>query len=386
MSALPKYEAFQSLDVVPSLFVSDERLAALSDVFLQMHDVRRASPESLFEDGEERLLVLELAEQGALSVLEATVRLAPKTKVLVISDALPAPAVRAMLALSSSDIAASAASPTDISRTVGRLMDVAPNDPLRKNQCWVLTGAVGGAGATTLAIELAYASAQRDPDNSVCLVDLNLSDGMVAPYLEGQPKLDLLSLSDAPERLDPTLLSAYSWQHETGFDLICATRNADIHELINPDLVLRLLDTVCAVYSHVIVDMPRHRFAWTKPILGAVDEVLVVSEFSVPSLHAASDMTREVDALRADLAPAKLVLNRMSAGKREFSVERAGKAIDRDIASVIRSDWKSAREAVNLGMPISLVKPKSPLLKDVSVLLNQLDPAVTETGRKRLWR
>ena len=156
--------------------------------------------------------------------------------------------------------------------------------------------------------------------------------------------------------------------------------------MTNADMILRLLDTVCAVYSHVIVDMPRQRRAWSKPILAGVDEVLVVSEFTVPSLHAAADMTREVDALRMDAPTSRLVLNRMSDGKREFSVQRASKAIERDIGAVIRSDWKSAREAVNLGMPVAQVKPKSTLVKDVMTLLKQLDPALTETGKKRMWR
>ena len=386
MSALPKLDAANDVGIVPSLLVSDKRLAELSGVFLQMNDLRGLPVESVLVSDKAQLLVLELKAEGALSLLETTARLAPETKVLVISDALSAPAVRAMLALNSSDIAAEAASATDISRAVGRLVEVVPDGPIRKNQCWVMTGAVGGAGATTLAIELACATAIRDSENSVCIVDLNLSDGMAAAYLEGTPKLDLHDLASAPERLDPTLLSAYVWQHETGVDLVSAKRNPDAYETTNPDIVLRLLDTVCSVYTQVIVDMPRHRSAWTKSVLGAVDEVLVVSEFTVPSLHAAADMAREVDSLRADAEPAKLVLNRMSDGKREFSIDRASTAIERDIVSVIRSDWKSAREAVNLGVPIARVKSKSVLVKDVVSLLQRLDPALTETGRKRLWR
>jgi len=319
-------------------------------------------------------------------LLEEIAKQAPDTKVLVISDALSAVAVRAMLRLQTSDIAASAADATDIVKAAGRLMDVTPQGPDRKNQCWVVTGAVGGAGSTTLAIELACATAMRDPDNSVCLIDLNLADGMVAAYLEGEQKLDLVALADAPERLDPTLLNAYCWEHESGVSLISPKRNPDVHEAVDADIILRLLDTVCTVYSHVIVDMPRHRRAWSKPVLSVVDEVMVVSEFTVPSLHAAADMTREVDALRMDVEPSRLVLNRMSDGKREFSVQRASKAIEREIGAVVRSDWKSAREAVNLGVPVAKVKPKSMMVKDVMTLLKQLDPALTETGKKRMWR
>lgn len=386
MTAQAQLKPVTASELTPSLLVSPERMSDVGASFSEVTDLSGLPLEDAIAARGDHLMIIDLTQTGSLALLEAVARLAPDTKVLVISDALSAPAVRAMLKLQASDIAASAASADDIVKASGRLMDVTPDGPTRKNQCWVIAGAVGGAGATTLAIELACATAMRDPENSVCLVDLNLADGMVASYLEGECRLDLLGLAEAPERLDPTLLNAYCWEHETGVHLISAARNPDVHEMTNADMILRLLDTVCAVYSHVIVDMPRQRRAWSKPILAGVDEVLVVSEFTVPSLHAAADMTREVDALRMDAPTSRLVLNRMSDGKREFSVQRASKAIERDIGAVIRSDWKSAREAVNLGMPVAQVKPKSTLVKDVMTLLKQLDPALTETGKKRMWR
>lgn len=386
MSAQVKIDPIAVSDLKPSILASPARMAALSELFSGVEDLSGLpAKEALMLRGE-HLVIIELAADGALFLLEEIAKGAPETKTLVISDALSAVAVRAMLRLQASDIAAAGADATDIARAAGRLMDVTPEGPTRKNHCWVITGAVGGAGATTLAIELACATAMRDPENSVCLVDLNLADGMVSAYLEGEQKLDLVALADAPDRLDPTLLNAYCWQHETGVSLISPKRNPDIYEMVSADMILRLLDTVCAVYSHVIVDMPRQRRSWTKPILAGVDDVMVVSEFTVPSLHAAADMTREVDALRGDVSPSRLVLNRMSDGKREFSVQRASKAIDCDISAVIRSDWKSAREAVNLGMPVARVKPKSMLVKDIMDLLKELDPSFTETGKKRLWR
>lgn len=386
MSALEKVTPATLSDIRPAMLVAPDRLSALADVFVTTTDLLGKPVEEAVTGEGADLILVELGQPGATELIEAIAKTTPETKVLVIGDALPAQAVRAMLRLQASDLASASARPADIVKAAGRLMEVTPDGPTRRNQCWVVTGAVGGAGATTLAIELACATAARDPENTVCLVDLNLADGMVAAYLEGSPKLDLISLSDAPDRLDPTLLSAYCWEHEAGVTLVSAPRNADIHEIAGADLVLRLLDTVCAVYSHVIVDMPRSRQAWSKPILAGVDEVMVVSEFTVPSLHAAADMTREVDTLRQEAPASRLVLNRMSDAKTEFSVSRASKAIEREIGAVIRSDWKSARAAVNLGMPIQSVKPKSKLVKDVMTLLKQLDPALTETGSKRMRR
>lgn len=370
----------------PSLLVQPDRARSLGEVFSSATDLAGLPIEEALSERGGDITIVDLSASGALPLLDAIAKHAPETKVLVIGDAMPAQAVRAMLKLQTSDLVASSAGPGDIVKAVDRLMEASSGPATRQNQCWVVTGAVGGAGATTLAIELACATAMANEQNSVCLVDLNLADGMVSSYLEGQPRLDLMGLADAPDRLDPTLLNAYCWEHETGVTLISAGRNPDVHEVTNADMILRLLDTVCAVYTHVIVDMPRERRSWSKLILSGVDEVMVVSEFTVPSLHAAADMSREVDALRQEAPASRLILNRMSDGKREFSVQRASKAIERDIGAVIRSDWKSARAAVNLGMPVARVKPKSMLVKDVMTLLKQLDPGLVETTKKRARR
>lgn len=373
MSALRKEQAAPASNMCPAMLLNPSRFAELEGMFSGSVDLTGSSSDDLsLLDGTDFLL-LELSQQGSIEWLESVARLSPETKVLAIGDALPTPAVRAMLRIQASDVASSSAAAGDIVSAAGRLVQTASDGSAQPTQCWVVAGAVGGAGATTIAIELACAAAAKDDANSVCIIDLNIADGMVASYLEGEPKLDLIGLSAAPDRLDPTLLSAYVWEHESGVNLVAAPRNPDVNEIVSSDLILRLLDTVCTVYSHVIVDMPRTRQSWSKPILSGADEVLVVSEFTVPSLHAAADMCREIDALRQDVAGSKLVLNRMSDSKTEFSVSRASKAIEREIGAVVRSDWKSARAAVNLGMPIQTVKPKSKLVKDIMTMMKHID-------------
>jgi len=386
MSALEKNIPTMASKICPAAYVTPARLTQFSGVFADVNDVSAMPTEKAIESAGADVLIIDLEAGGSLALLDELARSAPNTKVLVMGDALPSQAVRSMLSLKASDLVGSAASAEAIVRATGRLMDLTPAGPTRRNQCWVVSGAVGGAGATTIAIEMACATAMRDPENKVCLVDMNLADGMVPAYLESQARLDLFGLAEAPDRLDSTLLDAYSWLHETGVTVIAAPRNADVHDVVTVEMVLHLLDTVCAGFSHVIVDMPRERRSWSKPLLAGVDEVLVVSEFTVPSLQAAADMSREIDDLRIDVTPARLVLNRMSDSKMEFSVSRASKAISRDIEAVIRSDWKSARAAVNLGMPVARVKPKSVLVKDIMTVLKKLDPALTETGKKRMWR
>ena len=105
--------------------------------------------------------------------------------------------------------------------------------------------------------------------------------------------------------------------------------------------------------------------------MAAVDQAVIVSELTVPSLHAAADMCRDIDALRGEGDKARLVLNRMFQKKQfraGFPIDQAEKAIERKIDVTVTSDWDAARTAVNLGKPIANVKPKSALVMDVDSL------------------
>jgi pilus assembly protein CpaE len=267
----------------------------------------------------------------------------------------------------------------DILDTAARLSDTrteAKGGPAN-SVCWAFRGAVGGAGVSTIAIESAFALARLVGPGKVCLVDLNLADGMTASFLEAIPKLDLPALSSAPERLDARLLAAWCWQHEDGVSIIASPRNPEADLMASEAAVLRLLDISCAAFPYVILDMPRHMMPWTKPVLAAVDQAIIVSELTVPSLHAAADMCRDIDVLRGEGSKARLVLNRMFQKKQfraGFPVDTAEKAIERKIDVTVTSDWDAARTAVNLGKPIANVKPKSPLVMDVDGLVRKFAP------------
>lgn len=323
------------------------------------------------------LVVIDYRQPGAQTLLEAYALRRPEVGFLLIGDDLPAQAVRALFRFAASDVLSAGATPEMITTACRGLAGQVRKTGETKNSsmCWAMRGAVGGAGVTTLAIELAFAVQQRHPTWQVGMIDLNLTDGMSAAFLDGQKKLDVAGLCAAPERIDSTLLRAYSWEHEKGIYLMAAPRAPLAEDVATSEGILRLLDIACGMFDHVVVDMPRHRTPWTEPILAAVDEVLVVSELTVPSLHAAGDLCREVDAIRMGAAPSRLVLNRMFAKRshrHSFPIDKAERAIHRKIDFTVRSDWDAARMAANLGMPIAQVKARSPLVKDVATLAGVL--------------
>lgn len=317
----------------------------------------------------------------------------PETAAIVVGDDLPANAVRALLKLDVSDVVSARATAGDLLRRVHHLKEQMKAGAGGETKCWAFLGAVGGAGVTTISIESAFAIARRPARPSVCLVDLNLTDGMSAAYLDGLRRLDLSAVCRAPERLDSDVFEALSWTHPLGVSLLSAPRDPDAESLATIDGVLAILDVACSLYDHVILDLPRHRQPWTEAVITACDEVVVVSELTIPSLHAAADVAGHIDHLRESGDETRILLNRMISDKRNrhaISIDKAERAIGRNINATIASDWDAARSAVNLGKPVADVRETSALVKDVEAFVDVFAPVgVAEAGapkqKSKLW-
>jgi len=337
------------------------------------------------------LVVIDAAAETPESLsaaIAALGRAAPPPATLLVGAHLPVGLVRNLMRLPRSDVLEAPFSPADLALAAAPLIapHVATPIPNQPSRCWTVMGAVGGAGATTLAIEVACALAVRLPGpRRVCLIDLNLADGAAAAYLGAPSSLMLARASQAPERIDPSVLDSFVSGAPGGIDLLSAARDPHAFDTTSTDAVLRILEVACQVYDAVVVDAPRHRRPWTLDVLAGSDEFLVVSELTVPALLAARSLAAEVEAELPDGPPPRVVLNRLA--KRVFgpapSMGEAEKALQRKAAGGITSDWEAAAASANLGGPISQHRPKSRIVKDVGDLVDRLmaQPAQRATGK-----
>lgn len=299
--------------------------------------------------------------------------------VLMVGENLPAGLVRNLLRLEASDILEAPYSPDDLKNAVQALLvqaqPLVATSTVAASRCWGVTGAVGGSGATTIAIEIAHALAvQSGKERSVCLVDLNLADGAAAAYLGCAPTTRLADFGHAADRIDAAMLGAFVTPVSKGLDLMAGVRDPTAFDAVGRDAVLRMLEVACEVYDYVILDLPRHRRAWTLEALAGCDEVLVISELTVPALLAARAYSDEIeDGLSTGLRP-RIVLNRLAS--RMFgpapSMTEAEKALQRKAEAGVSSDWEAAAASANLGGPIAQHRPKSKIVKDIQLLVDRL--------------
>ncbi len=298
--------------------------------------------------------------------------------VLLVGQTLPAGLVRNVLRLPATDILEAPYTHEQLVAALQALLaeaHPAPTHATGDSRCWGVSGAVGGSGATTIAIEIAHALAARSgKDRAVCFVDLNLADGAAAAYLGAQPTARLADLGQAADRIDAAMLNAFITPVSKGLDLIAGVRDPTAFDAVSREAVLRMLEVACECYDWVILDLPRHRRSWTLEALAGCDEVLVISELTVPALLAARSYSDEIeDALGTGLRP-RIVLNRLAS--RMFgpapSMAEAEKALQRKAEAGVSSDWEAAAASANLGGPIAQHRPKSKIVKDVQTLVERL--------------
>ena len=312
--------------------------------------------------------------------IQALALCAAPPPVLMVGTHLPTAVVRNLLRIERSDVLDAPFSHENIVAAIEGLMatkassaTVAPSGDVAR--CWAVTGAVGGSGATTIAIEIAtQLCARSGKDKSVCLIDLNLADGSAAAYLGSSPAMRLGDLGRAADKLDVSMLQAFVTPVTKQLDLLAATRDPLAFDSIPAEAILRMLEIACDTYSWVVIDMPRHRRAWTVQALSGCDEILVTSELTVPALLAARSLSDEIERDMGSGKKPRIVLNRLAG--RMFgpapSMAEAERALQRKAEAGISSDWEAAAASVNLGGPIATHRPKSKIVKDVQVLVGRL--------------
>lgn len=368
------------------VLVIGQGLADIAREALAGAQLEVAGPERLqgrWTFGDSPDLVIIDADSASAEVLTGaidTLSRAPSHPAAILAgERLPAGLVRALLRLPKSDVLEAPFAAVDLALTAAALMTPEPAaasaEPESNSRCWTIMGAVGGAGATTIAIEIACTLAQRSRrPKRVALVDLNLADGAACAYLGATSNMLLSRASAAPERIDAALLDVFSAPAPGNFDLLASARDPHAFERTSGEAVIRLLEVACQVYDYVVVDAPRHRQSWTLDVLAGSDEIVLISELTVPALLAARSLAAEIEEEVVGGATPRIVLNRLA--KRVFgpapSVPEAEKALQRKTDGAVTSDWEAAAASVNLGGPISQHRPKSRIVKDINDIVDHL--------------
>ncbi|MFL6725376.1 MAG: CpaE family protein [Sphingomicrobium sp.] len=234
---------------------------------------------------------------------------------------------------------------------------------------------VGGVGATALLSQLAIRFAEREGihGREACLVDLDVQFGDVAFQLGLQPRLSLMELLEAGARLDGELVRATTIEHSSGLKVVAAPPDMMPLEGLSNEHLIAIVDHATREFGTVFVDLPTNWTNWSLSLVARSDLVLLVTELTVAGLNRARRQLRLLDSQDLGGLDVRVVVNRYDKGMaRSIRPSDVREALGRDVSFNVTNDFPLIRAAIDRGIPISEVKRKSAIAKD----LDTIDEAV----------
>jgi pilus assembly protein CpaE len=233
------------------------------------------------------------------------------------------------------------------------------------------SNAKGGSGATTLAVNVAWALADSGAV-SVLLIDLDIQFGDVALALDMKPASGVMEALAQSRRLDKTLLSSMTLTAENGLQVLAAPTTPAALDAIRLDDLRRVLEVAVTSYDIVIVDVPRILTEWTREVWHWSDHVFLVLHGSVSEIRDGRLMLDEFSHLGIDKDHIHLVHNRKGARGESGDADVLNKAFDVASTHEVRNDYAVAIKASDSGRPIIDAASGSGMASDLRRLADEV--------------
>ena len=241
-------------------------------------------------------------------------------------------------------------------------------DRNRGGRVVAVCGARGGAGATTIAINLALQLAEQTRSH-VALLDLHLRGGHAAMLLGVSPGPGLRAALENPEHVDALLLDRVAIGVGDRLRVVAAEEPMDTNPAPTAAGVSQVIKLLRQRFNVIVIDMPMPPSPAEREALLLARHALLVMNPDVASLRDAQQMKRLIDA-HIGAGRVQTVLNRSTMhGALKLDMVKQGLGIKPEV--IVPDLSKQLVRAANLGRPA---------LNDCSALQRALMPLTQEVS------
>ncbi len=252
----------------------------------------------------------------------------------------------------------------------GNIGMLAPGFGAPKGKIITVYSPKGGAGCTTLAVNLALTL--HNEDTRVALVDGNLQFGDVAVFMNEQGKNTIIDLAPRAEELDPEIVEEVMLKHAaSGLHILAAPGRPEYAEKVSSGQFTRVLEYLSQIYSYVVVDTTSHLNDVTLAAIDVSDVLVLVTTQDIPSIKNCRlflDLSQTMGMERERIL---FAMNRYD--KRiNITPERVAENLKQEVSSVIPLDEATVMKAVNRGVPFVLESKNQPASRGIFSLAESL--------------
>lgn len=242
--------------------------------------------------------------------------------------------------------------PRSLSQAIGRFLAVRERTQKQQTvgQLYCVTAVKGGAGATTVAVNLA-ATVAENPEVRAAVLDLHAPMGDAAGYLNLSPQYTLSDALGAAARLDGVLLRSFM-STSGGLPVLAGPREPWGEAGATPGALGRVIEVALEDLSHVFADLPA---SLDRELLRTMVEtsnaIVVVLTSELPALWRAQRFLGAIDAMGAG-DKVRLVLNRSRRGD-DVSDAEIEKTLGHPLFGKLPNNYSAAVRAINSGKPVT---------------------------------
>ena len=220
-------------------------------------------------------------------------------------------------------------------------------------------GSSGGAGATTIACNLAMELGHLT-HRHCALVDMNLEFGDVNCAFDCKPKFSVADICREQVDLDRHMVEKAMHELPCNVSILARPESLSDAHSVTPDGVTRALQALAELYPFTVIDLPRAYSFLSAAALRNAERVLIVTQLGVPFIRNATRIYECLLQMDTDEDRIEIVLNRCKANFERITPEEVESHFGRPVFALVPNDYRRVQTALDFGHPIVADAPNSP--------------------------
>ena len=218
---------------------------------------------------------------------------------------------------------------------------------------FVVVGAKGGVGASTIAHNLAWTIARDIALDSV-VIDLDLAFGTAGLDYNKDPLQGIANAVFSVDRPDTAFVERLLAKCTDRLSLLAAPATLDRVYDFGEQAFDAIFDTLRMTTPCIVLDIPHQWSAWTRRALVGADDILIVAEPDLANLRNTKNILNNLKASRPNDRPPLYCLNQVGMPKRpEINARGFLKTIESAPVAVIPFNSRLFGTAANNGQMIA---------------------------------
>ena len=246
-------------------------------------------------------------------------------------------------------------------------------DSAREGAVIVCQGLAGGAGSTTLAVNLAWELAELSEHEkpTVCLLDFDLQHGSVATYLDLPRREIVMEMLGQIDELDSEMFGQALLSFQDKLQVLTAPSEMVPLEFFSAEDIEKIVAMARSHFDFVVIDLPRTLVQWSETVLNMAHVYFALIELDMRSAQNALRMKRALQSEDLPFEKLRFTLNRAPkftdlSGKSR--VKRMAESLGISIDLQLPDGGKPVTQCCDHGLPLAVSAAKNPLRKEIAKL------------------